>query len=128
MNVALVICSATAFAGFMRVHVVHSRAFQALRSTLLGSRSGKSSSNLIKSAQDPNKPRTGRDDGPKRKRGRLRGGNDYIEMGDTWLLNSGATVDVEAQPGAAAPIHFDQGGLMVQKTVDVERESHPSSS
>lgn len=112
----------------MRVHVVHSRAFQALRSTLLGSHGEKSTSNLIKSTPNPNKPRTGRDDGPQKRRGKLRGGNDYIEMGDTWLLNSNATVDVEAQHKGMTPLYGDHGGLMVHQTVDVDRESIPSLS
>lgn len=60
--------------------------------------------------------------------GKLRGGDNYIDLGDTWLLNSGATVDVEAQQNGAARFHGIQGGLLVQKTVDVERESIPSSS
>lgn len=128
MDVALVICSATAFAQFMRVHVVQSRAFQALRSTLLGSLGGKTRSNLIKSIQNPNRPRTGRDDSPRQKRGRPRDGDDYIEMSDTWLLNSGATVDVIAGRHDAASFHAGQDGLRVQHTVDVERQSIQSSS
>ncbi|KAI1432772.1 hypothetical protein GGR50DRAFT_561892 [Xylaria sp. CBS 124048] len=121
MNVALVVCSTPAFASFMRSHVMHSRLFKSLRSTLGGS-GGSSRSNVLKSMLDPNRPRTGRDITPKQKK------HHYYEMGDTWLLHTGATVDVEAPKIAQTRSVENSEGLKVVKTVDVDHSPTTTSS
>ncbi|CAJ2512808.1 Uu.00g009270.m01.CDS01 [Anthostomella pinea] len=117
MDVALIVCSTTAFAGFMRLHVMESRVFKNLRSTLRGSRSGNSRSNLV--ATGPNRPRTEREHPPGQKRG-LRNMTGYIEMSDTWLLNSGATTNVEGPKHDQKSDVEEIDGLRVLRTVDVE--------
>lgn len=46
--------------------------------------------------------------------------NGYIEMSDTWLLNIGATVDIEAPKDSPATNDDNNGGLRVLKTVNVK--------
>ncbi|KAI1498629.1 hypothetical protein F5X99DRAFT_317494 [Biscogniauxia marginata] len=127
MNVALIICSTTAFATFMRIYVMESRAFKTLRSTLSGS-SAKSRSNLANSVRNPNRPRTGREKLPNQKRGGPRHMDGYVEMSETWLLNSRTKVDIEAPRETPATESEDAGGLRVLKTVNVEREPIPPPS
>ncbi|KAK7943322.1 uncharacterized protein PG986_012435 [Apiospora aurea] len=123
MNVALLVCSTPAVASFMRVHVLDSRIMRSLRSSLRLSGHGHSKSDLAADSEDkmnPNRPRTGRSkgNGPKQQR---RGGGapgnpnaaGYVDMSDTWLLNSGATVDIEAPPRALN--QEDPRGLNVHK-------------
>ncbi|QLI71270.1 uncharacterized protein G6M90_00g079280 [Metarhizium brunneum] len=75
---------------FMRVHVLETRILKALQSSWGGSRSSSSRSDMANRKPDPNQPRTGREKRPNYK------GRNYMETGDTWLLNSGARADVEA--------------------------------
>ncbi|KAI1076615.1 hypothetical protein F5B20DRAFT_554857 [Whalleya microplaca] len=118
MNVALIVCSTTAFSKFMRVHVIDSRIFRSLRSTLKGSHSGGSRSNLAKSMLNPNRPRTGRQELPKQNR--LRNMTGYIEMSDTWLLKSGAMTNIEGPDQKHKLDNQNPDGLRVLRTVDVE--------
>ncbi|KAI0896433.1 hypothetical protein F4806DRAFT_495740 [Annulohypoxylon nitens] len=120
MDVALIVCSTVAFSGFMRVHVLESRVFKSLRSILKGSRNGSNQSNLEKSVLNPNRPRTGRREPPRKKGRGLRNMASYIEMSDSWLLNSGATTNVEGPSNIHKANHCDNEGLRVLKTVDVE--------
>ncbi|KAI1130425.1 hypothetical protein F5Y10DRAFT_263118 [Nemania abortiva] len=125
MNIALVVCSTPAFANFMRNHVMQSRIFKSLRSTLGGSSSGPILSRI---SLNPNRPRTGHDAAPKRNR---LGGKDaagYIDISDTLLLKSGVTVDIEATQAIDTPNSDDSRGLKVVKTVDVEHSPAPSAS
>ncbi|KAI1160128.1 hypothetical protein F5B18DRAFT_541720 [Nemania serpens] len=125
MNIALVVCSTPAFANFMRNYVLQSRIFKSLRSTL-----GSNSSGLIRSkiSLGPNRPRTGRDPAPKRRGLGENGGGGYIDMSDTLLLKSGASVDIEATQSNDIPSSGDSGGLKVVKTFDVEHSPAPSAS
>ncbi|KAJ2996333.1 hypothetical protein NUW58_g1005 [Xylaria curta] len=129
MNIALIICSTPAFASFMRNYVMQSKIFRSLQSSLGGSRSGPRRSGLFRTVLDPNRPRTGRD---KQKPSGEKDAGRYIEMSDTWLLKSGATVDVEAPNVANKPSQNEPGepseGLKVVKTVDVEHFSVPSAT
>ncbi|KAI0964997.1 hypothetical protein F4678DRAFT_476949 [Xylaria arbuscula] len=70
MDIALIVCSAPAFASFMRAHVLQSSAFMSIRSFLPG-RSKDTS--RIEAVPDPNKPRTGQDMEQRAKLERLRG-------------------------------------------------------
>lgn len=123
MDVALIVCSTVAFSGFMRVHVLESRVFKSLRSILKGSRNGSNQSNLEKSVLNLNRPRTGRREPPRKKGRGLRNMASYIEMSDSWLLNSGATTNVEGPSNIHKTNHGGNEGLRVLKTVDVEHMS-----
>jgi hypothetical protein len=91
MDIALIVCSAPAFAAFMRVYVLQSPAFMSIQSLLPG-RSKDTTS--MEAVQNPNKPRTGRDTEQRANLERLRG---QVGMSDTWLFDSRATSDVETQ-------------------------------
>lgn len=126
MNVALIVCSTPAFANFIRLHVMDSRVFKAIRSSLGGNRNIRS--NLLKSLQNPNRPRTGRTDPPKEKPGAARNLNGYIGMSDTWLLNSGATVDIEANTNGPTTNGEGNDSMGILKTVDVAQGPVPPPS
>ncbi|KAI1746683.1 hypothetical protein F4782DRAFT_523817 [Xylaria castorea] len=91
MDIALIVCSAPAFAAFMRVYILPSSAFMSIRSLLPG-RSRDTMS--MEAVMGPNKPRTGQGAEQRADMGRLRG---EVEMSDTWLFDSRATSDVETQ-------------------------------
>ncbi|KID97608.1 hypothetical protein MAJ_06480, partial [Metarhizium majus ARSEF 297] len=114
MDASLIICSAPAFARFMRVHVLETRIWKAFQSLWGGSRSSGSQSNMANRKQDPNQPRTGRENRPNYK------GRNYMQMGDTWVLNSGATTDVEAVKQEPMASNGDADGLRMVKTFDVQ--------
>ncbi|KAF5127115.1 hypothetical protein E5D57_008043 [Metarhizium anisopliae] len=114
MDASLIICSAPAFARFMRVHVLETRILEALQSSWGGGHSSGSESNMANRKQDPNQPRSGRE-----KRLNYKGRN-YMEMGDTWLLNSGATADVEAVKQEPMASNGDADGVRMVKTFDVQ--------
>ncbi|KAJ3579752.1 hypothetical protein NPX13_g817 [Xylaria arbuscula] len=94
MDIALIVCSAPAFASFMRVYVLQSPAFMSIRS-FLGSRN-KDTVNEKEDIPNPNKPRTGREEEQHAGLNRLRG---QVGMSDTWLFDSRATSDIETQRG-----------------------------
>ncbi|KAI9158141.1 hypothetical protein HJFPF1_06131 [Paramyrothecium foliicola] len=119
MSASLIICTAPAFASFMRVHVLGSKVFKSLRSTWASTESSKSPHGNS-SADDPNRPRTHSEDPLRPKRAGLRNMTGYIEMSDTWLLNSGTgTVDIEA-PSQSLSNNVEERGLRVVRTVDVK--------
>ncbi|KAI1423134.1 hypothetical protein F5Y12DRAFT_556841 [Xylaria sp. FL1777] len=92
MDIALIVCSAPAFAAFMRLHVLQSPAFLSARALL-----GRSKDTIsMEDVPNPhNKPRTGRDTERRAEMERLRGQDG---MSDTWLFDSRATTsDVETQ-------------------------------
>lgn len=105
MDASLVICSVPAFARFMRVHVLDTRILKALQSSWGGGRSSGSRSDMANRKPDPNQPRTGREKRPNYK------GRNYLEMGDMWLLNSGATADVEAVKQEPVASNGDADGM-----------------
>ncbi|KAI3322058.1 hypothetical protein HD806DRAFT_500871 [Xylariaceae sp. AK1471] len=89
MDIALIVCSAPAFAAFMRVYVLQSPAFMSIQALF----PGRSKDTISKEAvPSPNKPRTGRDTEQPADLERLRG---QVGMSDTWLFDSRATSDVE---------------------------------
>ncbi|KAI1359765.1 hypothetical protein F5Y08DRAFT_68890 [Xylaria arbuscula] len=94
MDIALIVCSAPAFASFMRVYVLQSPAFMSIRS-FLGSRN-KDTVSEKEDIPNPNKPRTGREEEQHAGLNRLRG---QVGMSDTWLFDSRATSDIETQRG-----------------------------
>ncbi|EFY94510.1 hypothetical protein MAA_10002 [Metarhizium robertsii ARSEF 23] len=114
MEASLIICSAPAFARFMRVHVLETRVLKALQSSWGGGRSSGSRSDMANRKQDPNQPRTGREKRPNYK------GRNYMEMGDMWLLNSGARADVEAVKQDPIASNGDADGMRMVKTFDVQ--------
>lgn len=69
---------------------------------------------MAKRKPDPNQPRTGCEKRPNYK------GRNYMEMGDTWLLNSGATADVEAVKQEPVASNGDVDGMRTVKTFDVQ--------
>ncbi|KAK7959421.1 uncharacterized protein PG986_004275 [Apiospora aurea] len=109
-NIAIVVGSMPAFSNFMKLHVLESRAFQTLRSTLgVGSSSEKGSGE-----RGPVRPlhgTIGSPAGPKRKPA-------YHELTDSNILNSRYTVDVEnnSEAQAVQPGH-------ILRTMDVRQES-----
>lgn len=103
MDIALIVCSAPAFAAFMRVYVLQSSAFLSIRS-FLGSRSKDTVSNM-ETVQNPNKPRTGREAEQRADLNRLRG---QVGMSDTWLFDSRGTSDVETH--ARRPESYERDG------------------
>ncbi|KAI1151988.1 hypothetical protein F4825DRAFT_421127 [Nemania diffusa] len=88
MDIALVVCSAPAFAAFMRVYILQSPSIR----SLLPGRSKDTSS--MEAVPDPNKPRTGWNMEQRAGLQRLRGQDG---MSDTWLFDSRAISDVETQ-------------------------------
>lgn len=77
-------------------------------------------SHTNKGSENINRPRTQTDDRQKKKHGELRNMTGYIEMSDTWLLNSGTTtVDIEA-PKQITTTNDEDSGLRVTTRVDVE--------
>ena len=52
----------------------------------------------------------------------------YVELSDTWLLNTGGTVDTEAQRDSSTINVEDHNVLKVTKTVKVERLEPTTSS
>ncbi|KAI0147061.1 hypothetical protein GGR57DRAFT_477777 [Xylariaceae sp. FL1272] len=91
MDIALIVCSAPAFAAFMRVYILQSSAFLSIRAVLSGHSAKQSSREAIPS-------RSGSQSGPHMEQradiGGLRGQDG---MSDTWLFDSRATSDVETQ-------------------------------
>ncbi|KAI1177769.1 hypothetical protein F4777DRAFT_540284 [Nemania sp. FL0916] len=110
MNIALIVCSTPAFANFMRNYVLQSRIFRSLRSTLRNNNSGPM---LSKRSLNPNRPRTGRDVPPKRKRLSEKDGGRGIDvdMIDTLLLKTGVSVDIEASRSIDMPSTGDSGAM-----------------
>ncbi|KAI1130988.1 hypothetical protein F5Y10DRAFT_234394 [Nemania abortiva] len=97
MDIALIVCSAPAFAAFMRVYVLQSPAFMSIRALLPSrsrSRSRSKDTASMEAVPSPNKPRTGRNTEQHADLERLRG---QVGMSDTWLFDSRATSDVETQ-------------------------------
>ncbi|KAI0196597.1 hypothetical protein EV127DRAFT_466139 [Xylaria flabelliformis] len=90
MDIALIVCSAPAFAAFMRLYILQSSAFMSIKSFLPG-RSKDTIS--MEAVPGPNKPRT-RGTEQRANPERLR----QIGVGDTtWLFDSRGTSDVETQ-------------------------------
>ncbi|KAI0103467.1 hypothetical protein F4814DRAFT_455914 [Daldinia grandis] len=126
MNVTLIICSTPAFVGFIRLHILESQAFKAFQSMLGVGSSAPSRSSLFKSWQSPNRPRTGRDEPPNKKRKSLKDRVDSVEVSDTCLLNSGVTIDIDGQgstPVVGGEDREDNISLKVLNTVDIEHNS-----
>ncbi|KAI1767771.1 hypothetical protein GGR53DRAFT_480593 [Hypoxylon sp. FL1150] len=120
MNASLVIPCSTAFAKFTREQVWQSKLFSAFR---LSSRTedGKPAPSGGDHS-DPNRIRTKSDERFNQRRRALGKNNSgYIEMSDTWLMNSNATVDIEADAASKTTTAADRDGLEVVKTVIVER-------
>jgi hypothetical protein len=87
MDIALIVCSAPAFAAFMRVYVLQSPAFMSIQALLLGRSKDTISMEAVPSSI---KPRTGQDTEQRANLERLRG---QVGMSDTWLFDSRATSD-----------------------------------
>ncbi|KAI1324710.1 hypothetical protein F5Y16DRAFT_380143 [Xylariaceae sp. FL0255] len=94
MDVALIVCSAPAFASFMRVYVLQSAAFTSIRAIISGR--GKQSIKSKEADSDPNKPRTGRDMEQRADVERL-GGQGGRRLSDTWLFDSRGTTTSETE-------------------------------
>ncbi|KAK5625609.1 hypothetical protein RRF57_001325 [Xylaria bambusicola] len=117
MNASLVIPCSTAFAQLLRSQLLHSKIFSSFWSSLGTDKSRGGSS---AGPAGPNRPRTKNDSrfDPRRKNAKDNGG--YLEMSDTWLMNSNATVDIEADAGSQKT-GDGREDLKVTKTVLVER-------
>ncbi|KAI1457885.1 hypothetical protein F4805DRAFT_457328 [Annulohypoxylon moriforme] len=121
MNASLVIPCSTAFAKFTRDRVLQSKFFSAFKLSLRSEHSKPASSSGY---SDPNRIRTKSDERFNQRRKALGKSNSgYIEMSDTWLMNSNATVDIEADAAGRTTTTTTAGrdGLGVVKTVIVER-------
>ncbi|KAI0423476.1 hypothetical protein F5Y09DRAFT_241116 [Xylaria sp. FL1042] len=116
VDVALIICSAPAFAIFVRVYVLDSWTFKYLREKLGGNPNWADARHKL---QDPNQPRTGRRDPLNRPFAvRL---NNRFETSDTWLFKSEMTVDIEASTSTPTVANGNStGDLSLIKIVDVE--------
>lgn len=118
MNASLVIPCSTAFAKFTRGKVLQSKFFSAFKLSL---RTGDSKPAPSSAHSDPNRVRTKSDERFYQRRKALGKNNSgYIEMSDTWLMNSNATVDIEADAAGQTTTN-GRDGLGVVKTVIVER-------
>ncbi|KAI0139024.1 hypothetical protein F4776DRAFT_670288 [Hypoxylon sp. NC0597] len=120
MNASLVIPCSTAFAKFTRDKVLQSEFFAAFKLSFKTE-----DSKLAPSGghSDPNRNRTKSNERFNQRRKVLGKNNSgYIEMSDTWLMNSNATVDIEADAaGQTTTTAAGRDGLGVVKTVIVER-------
>lgn len=100
---------------------MRSKVYIALRSAIFGDKSKERSNNIY---NDPNKPRTGRE--KRLGQNDMRHKDGYIEMSDTWLMRNNATVDIEVAGMAVTTNDSDGQGVVVTKTVHVERNPPPS--
>ncbi|KAI0517760.1 hypothetical protein F5B22DRAFT_645466 [Xylaria bambusicola] len=118
MNASLVIPCSTAFAHMLRSQFLHSKLFSSFRSSLGTNKSGGGSSGV---PAGPNRPRTKNDSRfDNRRKKPAKDSDGYMEMSDTWLMNSNATVDIEADAGSQKT-GDGREDLKVTKTVLVER-------
>ncbi|KAI1266268.1 hypothetical protein F5Y18DRAFT_25071 [Xylariaceae sp. FL1019] len=91
MDIALIVCSAPAFAAFMRVHVLQSSAFLSIRAVLSGHSRTQSSGEAIPS-------RSSSQAGPgMEQRADIGGLRGHGRLSESWLFESRATSDVESQ-------------------------------
>ncbi|KAI2469627.1 hypothetical protein F4781DRAFT_393569 [Annulohypoxylon bovei var. microspora] len=119
MNASLVIPCSAAFAKFTRGKVLQSK-FSAFK---LSFRTEDSKPAPSGGHSDPNRIRTKSDERFNQRRKALGKNNSgYIEMSDTWLMNSNATVDIEADAaGQTTTTTTGRDGLEVVKAIIVER-------
>ncbi|KAI1355908.1 hypothetical protein F5Y01DRAFT_325013 [Xylaria sp. FL0043] len=119
MNASLVVPCSTAFAQCMRsLTLLQSKISSSFRSSV---RSDKSATGSSGGHLGPNRPRTKNDSRfDQRRRGLAKDQDGYIAMSDTWLMNSNATVDIEADAGSQTKVDGYEGPKVV-KTVHVER-------
>ncbi|GAB1310565.1 Rhodopsin domain-containing protein [Madurella fahalii] len=112
MHVTIIVGSVPGFSKFWRVYVARWAPIKTLRSQLYGSGRATLSRPASQINNTRNKPRTGREDGPAQHR--------YLELNDSWLMKSNATVEITAN-GTLGIQPSTMVGII--RTADVEQAS-----